>query len=83
MFNAVGPEPARNKELVEKMAAASEKKAWVFPVPGVLLRIGMGEMADTVLYSARVRAGKIMSQGFEFLHPGLAEALKDLSAAKV
>lgn len=83
VFNAVGPEPARNKELVEKMAAASERKAWFFPVPALLLRLGMGEMADTVLYSARVRAGKIMSQGFEFLHPGLAEALKDLSAAKV
>ena len=83
VFNAVGPEPVRNKGLMEKLAAVSGKKAWMFPVPGILLRIGMGEMADTVLHSVRVRAGKIMLQGFEFQHPDLGEALKNLSATKV
>ncbi|MBK6948035.1 MAG: TIGR01777 family protein [Haliscomenobacter sp.] len=83
VFNAIGPEPERNKSFMEKLAAVCGKKALVFPVPGILLWLGMGEMADTVLYSARVRAGKILLQGFEYLHPDLGEALKDLSAAKV
>lgn len=83
VFNAVGPEPVRNKELAREMAAAYGKKTWILPIPGLLLRLGMGEMADTVLFSARVRAGKIMLQGFEFQYPDLAEALKELGSAKV
>ncbi len=83
IFNGVAPTPVSNIELTKAIATALNKKVMMIPVPAFLLRLGMGEMADVVLTSARVSAEKIKNSGFKFQFPELVPALKDLFARKI
>jgi len=83
IFNGVAPNPVTNIELTKAIALALNKKILMIPVPAFLLRLGMGEMADVVLTSARVSAEKIKNTGFEFNFPELVPALKDLFSRKI
>ncbi len=79
-YNAVAPEPVRNKPFTEAIARALDKPSLILPVPAFALRLGMGEMADAVLISTKVSAEKIQSAGFTFRFPKLDAALRDLLA---
>lgn len=78
MYNGVAPNPVRNKKFAQVLSKASAKKSLVLPVPAFLLRIGLGEMADTVLYSTRVSNAKAEDTGFVYQFPELEPALVDL-----
>lgn len=82
-FNGVAPNPARNYELIKHLGKALGRPFIMTPVPAFALRLGMGEMADVVLNSTKVSAKKIMEAGFEFRHPELKGALKDLVMKKI
>lgn len=82
-YNAVAPNPARNKEFAKKLGQASGRPALVLPVPAFLLRLIFGEMADTILFSTRVSSQKAERTGFEFRYPHLVEALKDILKRKI
>jgi uncharacterized protein (TIGR01777 family) len=77
VYNAVAPEPARNRDFVIALARAMDRRVVPAPVPAFALRLALGQMADTVLASLRVSNEKIREAGFEFQHPELSEALKD------
>lgn len=77
-YNAVSPDPVSNKALTQSLAKAMQKPAVFVPVPAAALRLAMGEMADVVLYGARVSSQKIEKAGFDFQFPQLNAALKDL-----
>lgn len=77
-FNGVAPNPVTNFQLTKAIAQANNKKVIMIPVPAFLLRLVLGEMADTVLTSARVTSQKIINSGFKFEFPDLIPALKDL-----
>lgn len=77
-YNGVAPNPERNKVFAQALAKAAPRKQMVLPVPAIALRMAMGEMADTVLYSTRVSSAKIEETGFEFQFPHLLDALQDL-----
>ena len=82
-YNGVSPNPSRNKALVAALQKAYSRPSVLFPAPAVGLRLGLGEMADAVLYSTRVSADKIQEAGYAFKYPELTEALKDLLVRKV
>ncbi|MEO1436856.1 MAG: TIGR01777 family oxidoreductase, partial [Bacteroidota bacterium] len=82
-FNAVAPEPQRNKALTEKIAKALDKPSLIVPAPEFGLRLAMGEMADVVMVSANVSNEKIAKAGFKYQHPELVSALKDLLKRKI
>ncbi len=82
IFNAVGPQPVTNAAFAKILPIATGKKALVCPVPALALRIGMGEMADTVLFSTRVSSQKIQKEGFEYDFPEPGPALSDLTRGK-
>ncbi|MDX1666565.1 MAG: TIGR01777 family oxidoreductase, partial [Saprospiraceae bacterium] len=77
-YNAVAPNPVRNREFISRLAKAGKRGALILPVPAFFLRLFLGEMADTVLWSARVSSEKIESTEFQFQFPELEEALQDL-----
>jgi uncharacterized protein (TIGR01777 family) len=77
-YNAVAPNPVRSKELVKGIQEAKNQAAILIPVPSFALRMTLGEMADTILYSTRVKASKIQDAGYTFQHPELVPALKHL-----
>lgn len=77
IWNGVAPQPVTGKELADSMVAV---QGWGFTVsiPTWGIRLIMGEMADTVLTSARVSANKTITAGFAFLYHSLRSALADL-----
>ena len=83
VYNAVGPDPVTNKTFTEAIAKAMDKKVLIIPTPATILRLTLGEMADTVLYSTKVASEKIEKTGFRFEFPQLIPALKDLLERKV
>ncbi len=82
-YNAVAPHPETNKELTKQLVKASGKPALTLPVPSFVLRLLFGEMADTILFSTKVASQKVEQAGFNFQHPKLYEALKDILKRKI
>ncbi len=71
--NAVAPKPVTNREFTKAFAKAVHRPA-LFPVPGFLLRLILGEMAELVLSSHRVASEKISE--FSFVYPDVVSALQ-------
>ncbi|MCB0640600.1 MAG: TIGR01777 family oxidoreductase [Phaeodactylibacter sp.] len=83
IYNGVAPNPVRNKEMMQTLAAVEPGPVITVPVPAFLLRIALGEMADAVLISTRVAAEKVEKAGFQFEYPDLKGALEDLFKRKI
>ncbi len=77
-YNATAPNPETNKDFTQKLGEALGKRLLLIPAPAFALRLGMGEMADTVLGSAKVMPKRTLTSGFEFQFPELIPALKDV-----
>lgn len=82
-FNAVSPNPERNKPFTRKIGEAIGKPPIMAPGPAFVMRLAMGEMADTILGSTRVSSKKIEGTGFDFKFPELVGAVKDLASRKI
>ena len=81
-YNAVAPYPVSNKELTQAAAKAFGKTFVPLPVPGLILKVMLGEMAAIVLGGSRVSSEKIQKAGFEFQFPKIEQAVKDLAKKK-
>ncbi|MBC6365454.1 TIGR01777 family oxidoreductase [Algoriphagus sp. AK58] len=82
VFNAVGPNPATNQQLTKEAASAKGKPYLGIGVPGLALKLVLGEMAAMVLGGNRVSSQKIQKSGFEFEFPELKSALRDIFSRK-
>lgn len=78
VFNAVSPNPATNYRLTIEAARAKGKPFVGIGVPAFVLNLILGEMAAMVIGGNRVSSQKIQKAGFEFEHPILIPALKDI-----
>ncbi len=80
VFNVTAPEPVTNRGFCEQLG--QQRKAWLYlPVPGIALRMALGEMADELLlHGQRVVPRALQEAGFEFRYNTLAEALPKLLA---
>lgn len=78
VYNAVTPNPVSNKQLTKEIARVLNKPLWLPNVPGFVLKLVLGEMADLVLKGSKVSAGKIQDSNFDFQFLDLKEALEDL-----
>jgi len=76
-LNAVAPVPVRQAELAQALASVLHRPN-LFPVPGVALRLAVGEMAEVLLASQRVVPAKAAALGYRFRFGKLEPALKDL-----
>lgn len=83
VFNAVGPQPATNREVTAAIANALQRPLWLPPVPGFVLRALLGDMAALALNGSRISAAKIMQSGFLFRHPALQQAVQNLLSRNV
>jgi hypothetical protein len=73
--NAVAPAPVTNAELTKTLGSVLGRPT-VLPVPAFALRLALGEMADAVLGSARVRPERLVATGYRFAFPELEGALR-------
>jgi hypothetical protein len=77
-FNATAPNPATNKEFSKALGRALGRPA-VVPVPGFVLDLKFGSEFGAVLKGGqRAIPKRALELGYEFKHPDLDEALKDL-----
>lgn len=77
-FNAVSPQPARNRELTRYAAKAKGKIFIELGVPGFVLRLILGEMSAMILGGNKVSAQKILNSGFQFNFIEPKKAMEDL-----
>jgi uncharacterized protein (TIGR01777 family) len=76
--NLVSPQPVTNAEFTKALGRALDRPT-LFAVPAFAARLAFGEMADELLLaSARVEPARLKATGFEFKHPTLEAALRDL-----
>lgn len=74
-MNAAAPHPVRSKEFAQTLGRVLHRPA-IFPVPGFVLRILLGEMAQMLLTGQRVIPKQALGLGFKFQYPQLEEALQ-------
>lgn len=82
VFNGTAPNPERNKAFTKKVGDALNKNLLLIPAPAFGLKLAMGEMSTTVLNSTRVIPKRMKESGFEFAHPELTGAMRDLLEKK-
>jgi len=76
--NAVAPHPVTNLEFSKTLAKKLNKP--LFPkVPGLPLKLALGEISTLVLSSQRVSSQKIQNDGFIFEYPQLEAAIDKIT----
>jgi len=78
VYNAVAPNPVSNKEFTKLLAKTLEKPIWLPRVPGLVIKILFGEMAEVVLKGSMISSEKIEAAEFDFKFVNLEDALVDL-----
>ncbi|MFM7072912.1 MAG: TIGR01777 family oxidoreductase [Planctomycetota bacterium] len=74
--NAVAPGSVTNREFTKALGRVLRRPT-LFPLPAVVARIMLGEMADGLLLaSARVAPVRLMESGYRFQHPEIEGALR-------
>ncbi|MCR9153298.1 MAG: TIGR01777 family oxidoreductase [Bacteroidetes bacterium] len=81
VYNAVGPENHRNKELTKILAKTLKRPLLLPPVPKFVLKIMLGEMSAIALASTKTSNEKVLRTGFQYQFKSLESALKDLYLA--
>lgn len=83
VYNAVAPEPVRNKEMVIETAKILRKNFFIpIHVPKQIINLFFGQRSVEILKSTKVSSKKIRSAGFTFLYPSLKLALDQLCNEK-
>ena len=75
-INATAPNPVSNREFTRALANALHRPA-LLPMPGWVMRLAFGQMADELLLAGQVvLPTKITNRGFEYQHSNIAEAIQ-------
>ncbi len=75
--NVTAPKPVKMNDFGKKLGEALDRKHWL-PVPGIALRLLLGEMSMLLLSGQKVLPRKLGDAGFTFQFPTLKKALRDL-----
>jgi uncharacterized protein (TIGR01777 family) len=77
-LNATAPHPLTNREFTQTLGRALHRPTLLPAVPGVVLRLILGEFANVLLASTRAVPLRAQSAGYTFEHPHLKDALLNL-----
>jgi hypothetical protein len=72
--NLTSPLPVTNKEFTKALASVINRPSFL-SVPGIALKIALGEFSIEALGSSRVLPSKLSAAGFKFNNPGIISAL--------
>ncbi len=67
-----------NEAMTRLIAGVLNKPLWLPAVPGFVLKIMVGEMAEIIVKGSKVSSDKIRKSGFIFRYPEMEDALKNL-----
>jgi uncharacterized protein (TIGR01777 family) len=75
VFNLTAPQPVTMKTFCRTLGGVLGRPAWTV-VPGFVLRLALGQMAEEVLLGGqKVMPKRLAEAGFEFEHPQVSDAL--------
>jgi hypothetical protein len=77
--NAASPSPVTNAELTRTLGRVLGRPTFL-PAPALALRLALGEMAESLLASTRLRPERLLAAGFGFRFPDLEGALRHVLA---
>ena len=80
-FNGCAPEPVTNAEFAKALGRALGRPAFL-PVPGVALKVLLGELAEALLTGQRAIPARALEMGFTFRFRTLDAAFADLFSRK-
>ena len=75
--NLTAPNPVTNAEVTRAMSRALKRPA-LLPVPGIALRIALGEFSSEVLGSQRILPTALTKSGFTWSHPTIDAAISSI-----
>lgn len=73
--NAVSPNPERQKDFQRALAQAVSRPFWLW-MPGTLLNLALGEMAELLVKGQRVAPRVLLRRRFAFRHALIEDALR-------
>jgi uncharacterized protein (TIGR01777 family) len=76
--NFTAPHPVQNRELTECMRDVLQCKSILPAIPGVLIKLLLGEFSEVFLKGQRAIPGKLVDNGYTFYFSDLRECLIDL-----
>ncbi len=76
-YNACAPQPVRNKAFAKALGAALQRPA-LLPVPGFLLKAGLGELSELLLGGQKALPQRALDAGYIFRFTDIDSALADL-----
>lgn len=83
VYNGVAPNPVTNNKLVREVAQVLSKPLILPNIPEFIMKLILGEMAYILFASQRVNSKKIENKGFDFRHPNIGGALRDLFSSDI
>ena len=76
-YNLIAPTPTSNAEFMRAIASTLHRPFW-FHVPGILLKLVLGEMSVLITEGRYSQPRRLLEQGFEFKYPRIEEALRNI-----
>ena len=76
-YNACAPQPVRNTDFSKTLGRTLHRPTFM-PMPGMLLKLGLGELAGLLLGGQRAVPKRLQEAGFEFRFKDLDSALQAL-----
>lgn len=76
-FNAVSPRHITGREFMQTLSIVMKRPVFPIPVPAIVLKAVLGEMADVILKGSRASSDKIINSGYSFIFSSLQDALID------
>jgi uncharacterized protein (TIGR01777 family) len=75
--NASAPDPVTMKDFCKWLGNALKRPSF-FPVPGLILKLFFGEIAEVILSGRKALPKKIQELGYSFKYTNVSEALRDV-----
>jgi len=75
--NASAPEQVTNNQFNKTLSKVLKMPYFMPAIPGIILKVVLGEMANALLKGSPVSCNKILSKGYKFKFPLLKGALED------
>ncbi|MGH8550826.1 MAG: TIGR01777 family oxidoreductase [Methylococcales bacterium] len=76
VFNATSPRPVTNRDFTATLAKVLCRPAFI-PVPGVLLKLLLGEMSTLLTGGQKVLPARLLEAGFHYQFTDLKDALRE------
>lgn len=77
-YNAVSPHHISHRDFMKVLSGIIKRPVLFPPVPSLLVKLILGQMADVVIKGSRISSQKIIDSGYHFIFDNLDDAIKDI-----